>query len=77
VTASLVAAGFVVDDVRDAPDRPGREMVFIARRPDQRSNLEPDAVGGTLARRDRPACSHALPVVRDPAGPASGYRRDR
>lgn len=32
VTASLVAAGFVVDDVRDAPDRPGREMVFIARR---------------------------------------------
>lgn len=35
VTASLVAAGFVVDEVRDAPDRPGREMVFIARRPDQ------------------------------------------
>jgi SAM-dependent methyltransferase len=30
VTASLVAAGFVVDEVRDAPDRPGREMVFIA-----------------------------------------------
>jgi SAM-dependent methyltransferase len=36
VTAALFAAGFVVDDVRDAPDRPGREMVFIARRPDQR-----------------------------------------
>jgi SAM-dependent methyltransferase len=35
VTASLVAAGFVVDEVRDAPDRPGLEMVFIARRPDQ------------------------------------------
>jgi SAM-dependent methyltransferase len=32
VTASLVAAGFVVDEARDAPDRPGREMVFIARR---------------------------------------------
>jgi SAM-dependent methyltransferase len=30
---SLVAAGFVVDDVRDAPDRPGRELVFVARRP--------------------------------------------
>lgn len=29
---SLEAAGFTVEDVRDAPDRPGREMVFIARR---------------------------------------------
>lgn len=27
----LVDAGFVVDDVRDAPDRPGREFVFVAR----------------------------------------------
>ena len=35
VSASLVAAGFVIDDVRDAPDRPGHEMVFIARHPDQ------------------------------------------
>ncbi|MFC7761470.1 hypothetical protein ACFQY4_28055 [Catellatospora bangladeshensis] len=33
VTASLEAAGYVVDEVRGAPDRPGREMVFIARRP--------------------------------------------
>jgi SAM-dependent methyltransferase len=33
VAASLAAAGYVVDDVRDAPDRPGRELVFIARRP--------------------------------------------
>jgi SAM-dependent methyltransferase len=32
VTASLGAAGFLVDEVREAPDRPGREMVFIARR---------------------------------------------
>lgn len=31
VEESLRAAGFVVDDVRDAPDRPGREFVFIAR----------------------------------------------
>jgi SAM-dependent methyltransferase len=29
---SLGAAGFVVDEVRDAPDRPGRELVFVARR---------------------------------------------
>ncbi|MHB1988156.1 MAG: class I SAM-dependent DNA methyltransferase [Acidimicrobiales bacterium] len=29
---SLRAAGLVVEEVRDAPDRPGRELVFIARR---------------------------------------------
>jgi SAM-dependent methyltransferase len=32
VVDSLAAAGFTVDEVRDAPDRPGREFVFIARR---------------------------------------------
>lgn len=32
--ADLAAQGFVVREVRDAPDRPGREFVFIARRPD-------------------------------------------
>jgi SAM-dependent methyltransferase len=32
IEASLSSAGFVVEDVRDAPDRPGRELVFIARR---------------------------------------------
>lgn len=30
---SLVAAGYEMVDVRDAPDRPGREWVFLARRP--------------------------------------------
>ena len=29
---SLRAAGFDVDEVRGAPDRPGREFVFVARR---------------------------------------------
>ena len=29
---SLGSAGFVVEEVRDAPDRPGREWVFVARR---------------------------------------------
>jgi SAM-dependent methyltransferase len=33
VSESLAAAGFVLDEVREAPDRPGREMVFIAHRP--------------------------------------------
>lgn len=32
VEAALEAAGFVVEEVRGAPDRPGREFVFIARR---------------------------------------------
>jgi len=32
LTSSLAAAELVVDEVRDAPDRPGREFVFIARR---------------------------------------------
>jgi len=31
IAASLAAVGFAVEDVRDAPDRPGREFVFIAR----------------------------------------------
>jgi SAM-dependent methyltransferase len=33
LTSSLTAAGLTVDEVRDAPDRPGREFVFITRRP--------------------------------------------
>jgi SAM-dependent methyltransferase len=33
VQAALVAHGYAVDEVRGAPDRPGREFVFFARRP--------------------------------------------
>jgi ubiquinone/menaquinone biosynthesis C-methylase UbiE len=33
VRDSLHAAGFVVREVHDVPDRPGRELVFIAERP--------------------------------------------
>jgi SAM-dependent methyltransferase len=33
VAAALDAAGYLLDEVREAPDRPGLEMVFIARRP--------------------------------------------
>ena len=32
IESSLAQSGFVIDDVRDAPDRPGRELVFVARR---------------------------------------------
>ncbi|UYM06224.1 class I SAM-dependent methyltransferase [Solicola gregarius] len=31
IEESVRAAGFTVDDVRDAPDRAGRELVFVAR----------------------------------------------
>ena len=33
VRGQLEEHGFVVADVRDAPDRPGRELVFVAQRP--------------------------------------------
>jgi hypothetical protein len=32
IQAALEAHGYVVDDIRGAPDRPGREFVFFARR---------------------------------------------
>jgi SAM-dependent methyltransferase len=32
--ADLTAQGYAIDDVREAPDRPGREFVFLARRPE-------------------------------------------
>lgn len=32
IETCLRRAGFVVDEIRDAPDRPGREYVFVARR---------------------------------------------
>lgn len=33
IERDLAAQGFTVDEVRDAPDRPGREFVFVASRP--------------------------------------------
>jgi SAM-dependent methyltransferase len=34
IDADLLAAGFSIEEVRDAPDRPGREFVYLARRPE-------------------------------------------
>lgn len=48
ITGSLVSVGLSLDEVREAPDRPGREMVFLARRPattpdqDARDGAGPD-----------------------------------
>ncbi|GAA1154137.1 hypothetical protein [Nocardioides aquiterrae] len=36
VERDLARHGFTVVEVRDAPDRPGKEMVFLARRDDVR-----------------------------------------
>lgn len=33
IETELAEQGYVVESVRDAPDRPGREFVFVARRP--------------------------------------------
>ncbi|WP_035796203.1 class I SAM-dependent methyltransferase [Kitasatospora mediocidica] len=33
IEADLTAQGYLLHDVRDAPDRPGREFVFVAQRP--------------------------------------------
>ncbi|MCT7351677.1 class I SAM-dependent methyltransferase [Streptomyces sp. 15-116A] len=33
VEAQLAGEGYALEDVRDAPDRPGKEFVFVARRP--------------------------------------------
>lgn len=42
IADSLARTGFVLDEVRDAPDRPGRELVFIARRDDARARVGRD-----------------------------------
>jgi SAM-dependent methyltransferase len=39
VEADLAAHGYVVDEIRGAPDRPGRELVFFARRAEIRQAL--------------------------------------
>ncbi|MEU7259481.1 methyltransferase domain-containing protein [Streptomyces rimosus] len=34
IEEDLLSQGFVVDDIRDAPDRPGKEFVFLVQRPE-------------------------------------------
>jgi len=50
VTASLAAHGFEVADVRDAPDRPGRELVFLARASGELSE-PPDGIERAVRHR--------------------------
>jgi len=48
IEADLAAQGYVVKDVRDAPDRPGLEFVFVAQRPE--TDADADADSGPPAR---------------------------
>jgi SAM-dependent methyltransferase len=56
VADSLRSAGFDLDDLRGAPDRPGRELVFIARRPAESPS------GNGLPARDSRSRQAANPV---------------
>lgn len=51
IERSLQAAGYSVVEVLDAPDRPGRELVFVARRSAVRTSLRFDAVPGHVFKR--------------------------
>ncbi|MEV5164746.1 class I SAM-dependent methyltransferase [Streptomyces werraensis] len=42
IEAELADHGYVLEGVRDAPDRPGREFVFVARRPSGADNSRRD-----------------------------------
>jgi SAM-dependent methyltransferase len=54
LTAALTAAGLTVDEVRDAPDRPGLEFVFITRRGAQAAEQKPERSGFALVRMSPP-----------------------
>jgi SAM-dependent methyltransferase len=47
IAGALARAGFVVRENRDAPDRPGREFVFIAERPQGPPKSRPAPTCGT------------------------------
>lgn len=49
--AALAAQAYVLEDVRDAPDRPGREFVFVARRPETARRGAPPTPRHTEADR--------------------------
>jgi SAM-dependent methyltransferase len=51
VADSLRSAGFELDDLRGAPDRPGRELVFIARRPAESPSGNGCSAGDSRSRQ--------------------------
>ncbi len=80
VRASLHTAGFEVREVRDAPDRPGRELVFLAQRSeDGIRHPEMRAIGPGRVRRagGRPPGSRRRTPGsgRGTGGPGSRRRR--
>jgi hypothetical protein len=71
---SLEAAGFLVHQVRDAPDRPGRELVFVARRRDAGHGDEAAAVEAVDAV-ERDLAAYYEQEAGDRAGRALDPRR--
>ena len=74
---SLITANLVIDELRDAPDRPGREFVFIARRPvsappssrARTGRILGDCRGAAAGMGGRhPPCAHVLVPAGLPAG---------
>ena len=58
VAADLAAAGLQLREVRGAPDRPGRELVFLARRAARAARLRYGGPRpGSTSARVRPRCS--------------------
>jgi ubiquinone/menaquinone biosynthesis C-methylase UbiE len=59
---SLISAGYEVTDVRGAPDRPGLELVFIARKPAATTYQPPaDHPDAIIVRQTRPRGIQAFP----------------
>lgn len=70
VQSQLVAHGYVVEEVRDAPDRPGRELVFIASRLERHRSSSPGAASRCRYDEREAFCSsdgHATDVRRKAA----------
>ena len=75
IEESLLAAGFTVDEVRDAPDRPGRELVVLARagtddarRADRRRSRAVGSGAERVSRRDGRAHRSTVRASRRAAG---------
>ncbi len=77
VEADLAAHGYLVREVRDAPDRPGREFVFLARRPATRRRPAGHGPAGTgqYPRGRRPSRMTVPAAGRGRHGHAPGRAR--
>lgn len=72
------AAGFTLDEIRDAPDRPGPERVFVARRAWRPGVTDPSRASPARGLTDTFGdCVRHSAVSSLPASPARPYRLHR